>query len=278
MAWKFNPFTANLDLDTSNPGDITGVTAGTGLTGGGTSGTVTLNFDTTYGDARYIEESQAAGGDLSGTYPNPSVTDDSHAHTSTTVTGPIPITVDTKANILASAATSGKLAFSSDTYEFFSADGTTWRKAVFTFVTDTSSPDMGYLQDTSRIGIQPTTSTANGWLTDYIFANCAVASNSNTTGASTTRIPIRASGGVLQMYSSTASAWQTIVANYVFSENSSYGYALEHTPVGYTTAIEIMSGNSLNSLGLNGFSIIQGYSVSMGAYPPTPRITGRSFA
>ncbi len=36
-----------LEWSPANAGDITGVTAGTGLTGGGTSGTVTLNLDTT---------------------------------------------------------------------------------------------------------------------------------------------------------------------------------------------------------------------------------------
>jgi len=43
----------------SDSGTITGITAGTGLSGGGSSGIVNLMIDTNYADSRYVNESQA---------------------------------------------------------------------------------------------------------------------------------------------------------------------------------------------------------------------------
>ena len=67
--FTYNSATGAYNLDTTrlSSGTITGVTAGTNLTGGGTSGTVTLNADTTTGATKlatqgYVTRNSSSGG------------------------------------------------------------------------------------------------------------------------------------------------------------------------------------------------------------------------
>jgi len=63
------------DDNVGGGGGVTNVFNGTGVvcTPNPITSSGTVAFDQTYGDGRYVNESQSAGGDLSGTYPNPTL-------------------------------------------------------------------------------------------------------------------------------------------------------------------------------------------------------------
>jgi hypothetical protein len=106
------------------------------------------------------------------------------------------------------------------------------------------------------------------YITDKTLNNVVIGSNGATSsgGLKVT------TGGVLQVYLS--GGWQTVVSNFIFREDSSYGYTLEHAPIGFTNYIEVMTGQSLNNLGLNGLPITNAYKTSQGAFPLTGVIGG----
>ena len=173
--------------------------------------------------------------------------------------------VDTKANICAANKTAGQLAYSIDTFEIFVSLGSTvWRALPFVTVAESANPDMGALQGSSRIGY------GTDYISDKRISNSLIGENARAeAGAIRTTL-----AGVFQVYLN--GVWNDLVINFRLREDSAEGYEFEHKPVGFTEWIEIMSGNS-NTKGLNGIPIVQGYKVSMGAYPVKPIISGGTF-
>lgn len=169
---------------------------------------------------------------------------------------------DTRANILAMTATAGLSAYATDTYEFLVGDGTNWRKDPFALVTEPVAPDMGYTQESSKIGYGTT------YVTDKSLNNVTLGSNTST---SERGIWANEDGAFIYL-NGTA---QKFVTGFRFRETDS-GYVLEHQPLEDGEWIAVFTGNS-ESVGLNGIPLVQGYKTSMGAYPPKTIMDGGSF-
>ncbi len=74
MKWTGSAWEPRNDsVGVAGGGTVTSVSQGTGVvcTPNPITTTGTVAFDQTYGDGRYLNEGQTAGGDLTGTYPNP---------------------------------------------------------------------------------------------------------------------------------------------------------------------------------------------------------------
>lgn len=175
------------------------------------------------------------------------------------ITGQPPI-IDTRANILAFPATSGRIAFATDTGKFYIADGSVWKEGEIRMRTDAQAPDMGYEAESAKGGY------GADYVTDKRLANCLIGGNARTVNGGI-RIDSTQDPDTFEMY--LRSVWQTILYDLTY-ENDEF----EHTPL--SEMIDVWSGNS-NLLGLNGLAIIQEYRVSMGAMPVPRTLDGGSF-
>lgn len=181
--------------------------------------------------------------------------------------------VSTKASILArSTDAAGTLAYSTDTYEFYVYTGSSWYKVPFALVSQSANPDMGYFTSSSAIGINPPSSVGgDGVITDYELMNGRIGSSGV---ASSGGIRFNLDTNQLQIYAN--STWNNVVIGFTFEEVASYGYALTHLPTALTYKLEVMSGNSITNLGLDGMPITQGYVTNMGAYGGFQSVGGRT--
>lgn len=174
------------------------------------------------------------------------------------------ITIDTRANLLASTPAQTTAAFASDTLEPMLWSGSAWYVAPLELIAQANAVDRGLqppMVANDRAGY-----TA-AYITDKTICNSAIGGNANTAEGS-----IRVSSGEMQVY--LTGEWKTAVTGFRFREDSAGYYELEHKPVGFTWWLEVMSGNS-DGLGLNGLPLAQQYQVSMGAYPVHQQVVGR---
>ena len=158
--------------------------------------------------------------------------------------------VDTRDNILAVTPASGLFAFATDTKRFYVSDGTSWLQIVPNgAVADSQAPDMGAEPDSARTGYGDT------YLVNKSINACTIGAN----GVAINGGVKVTTAGEFYFYSAATGTWQKLVANFVLCEDAAFNYTLEHAPVGFLNYIEIMTGQSLNNLGLNGLPLTNGY-------------------
>lgn len=169
------------------------------------------------------------------------------------------VTVGTLATILATTPTVTTLAFASDTSEFYLFDGSVWKVAPLELSTRSVTPDMGAYTQTNGQGISDLQGYYDTAITDKLLHNCAIKGNANTVEGSVRTTTT----GYFQIYLNAR--WNTVVINFVFREDSTGAYELEHQPVGFNLYYELITGNS-DLLGVDGKPMVQQYSADIGAY------------
>lgn len=178
-----------------------------------------------------------------------------------TLLGVQPLLVDTRANILATAATVTRVAFATDTARLYIADGTNWYQIVPNgAVIDLPAPDMGYEQDSARTGY------GDDYITDKTLSNVLIGGSSRDENGSL-RVDVANDPDTLEIY--LRAQWNTIIYDLTTQDGD-----FRHTPL--SEQIYIWRGDSV-AVGLNGRPVISEYQVSMGAYPPARIIDGGTF-
>ena len=172
--------------------------------------------------------------------------------------------VDTEANILGSTASSGKIAYGTDTKFFYVADGTNWNRGSLKLYPDSQNADAGYLQNNSKDGYYAT------FITDKYLYNVVLQGYSGTPVNGAIRIDTTDTPDTLEIYMRDT-GWFTII----YDLSMTLGYFV-HYPFSATQAVKVWSGMS-SEVGFNGRPMINEYTASAGAYPPPKVLYGGTF-
>ncbi len=242
--------------------------------GGGTSKYVDLTDTPSSLTANAIQVADATGSNLTQLAPGSDgnviyVTSGAFASATKEQAGVMAIMVDTEANILAATPAVKTIGIPTDTASvpagldakrFYFWDGAKWYRTDIPLYEDKSSPDIGYLQDSSRSGYH-----AN-YITDKTLHNCAIKGNSTKENGAI-RIDVTKDPDTFEIY--LRNKWQTLLYDLTYETGD-----FRHAPV--AEDIKVWSGMSVNKAS-NNRPFVNEYKTSMGALPPPRRIDGGSF-